>query len=177
MVLLIVDTQNIIMNEDLYDRESLIKNIKNLLSAARSNNIEVIYVRHHDDEIIMGTKEFDIYEEFAPMPNEKVFDKTVNSAFCESGLLEYLQAKNETDVMIAGLQTDYCIDATVKAGFEHGFKMIVPQDCNTTVDNPFMTAKNTCLYYNQMMWNMRYASCIELDEAISELLLPVKNLT
>ena len=34
--------------------------------------------------------------------------------------------KGETELIVAGLQTDYCMDATVKCGFEHGFKVYVP---------------------------------------------------
>ena len=35
----------------------------------------------------------------------------------ESGLLEYLTAKEEKDVMICGIMTDFCINATVEAWF------------------------------------------------------------
>lgn len=65
-----------------------------------------------------------------------IFDKNVNSAFKSTGLLEYLKQKEETEIIVVGLQTDYCIDATIKAGFEHGFKMIVPAGTNSTFDNP-----------------------------------------
>ena len=64
---------------------------------------------------------FEIYDGFKPQPGEKIFTKTVNSCFKESGLLEYLREKQVKEVAIAGLMTDYCIDATVKCGFEHGF--------------------------------------------------------
>ena len=51
--------------------------------------------------------------------------------------------------MIAGLQTDYCIDATIKAGFEHGLNMIVPAHANTTFSNAFMTGEASYRYYNE----------------------------
>ena len=43
------------------------------------------------------------------------------------------------DVIIVGLQTDYCIDATIKCSFEHGFNMIILAYTNTTVDNEFIS--------------------------------------
>jgi nicotinamidase-related amidase len=107
---------------------------------------------------------FDIYKEFAPLSNEKIFDKHVNSAFKESGLTEYLQSKQEKMVIIAGLQTDYCIDATVKAGFDRGYDMIIPAFCNTTDQNEFMTAEQSYHYYNAKMWNQRYGKCVTLEE-------------
>ena len=33
-----------------------------------------------------------------------------------------------------------------------GFRMIVPEYCNSTFDNEFMTAEETYRYYNSFMW-------------------------
>ena len=94
------------------------------------------------------------------------FDKTVNSSFKGTGLLQYLREKNEQEVVVVGLQTDYCIDATVKCGFEHGFKMIVPENTNSTFDNDFMSSEASYKYYNEFMWIGRYAECISVEETI-----------
>lgn len=103
--------------------------------------------------------------EFAPVKDERIFDKRANSAFKDTGLSEYLREKGETEIMVVGLQTDYCIDATVKCGFEHGFKIIVPEYANSTFDNEFMTAEKAYRYYNDFMWNGRYAECVCMKEA------------
>jgi nicotinamidase-related amidase len=169
MVLLVVDTQKLITNEGLYEFHKFVANVKKLIQEARTNNIEVIYVRHDDgigNELTKGTEGFEIYEEFQPMKDEKIFDKEVNSAFKGTGLLEYLKNKGEKDIIVVGLQTDYCIDATIKCGFEHGFKVIVPAYANTTVDNKFMSAKQSYEYHNEFMWNGRYAECISVEDTI-----------
>ena len=122
MVLLVVDTQKLITTTDLYNFNAFENAVKTLIAAARENNVEVIYVRHDDGvgaELTKGTPGFEIYEGFSPRSGEKIFDKTVNSSFKGTGLLEYLKAKNVHTVAVVGLQTDYCIDATIKCGFEH----------------------------------------------------------
>ena len=169
MILLIVDTQNLIMTNDLYEFEIFVYRIKTLIKEARNNNIEVIYVRHDDgvkQKLTKGALGYEIYEEFQPMPNERVFDKNVNSAFRDTGLLEYLHEKDEDTIIIVGLQTDYCIDATVKCGFEHGLKMIVPANTNSTLDNAYMTAEKSYRYYNEFMRNGRYAECISFEKTL-----------
>lgn len=165
MVLLVVDTQRLITNQGLYEFELFRENVKRLISAAREGGREVIYVRHEDEEMARGTEGFEIYDEFAPVKDERIFDKRANSAFKDTGLSEYLREKGETEIMVVGLQTDYCIDATVKCGFEHGFKIIVPEYANSTFDNEFMTAEKTYRYYNDFMWNGRYAKCVCMKEA------------
>ena len=100
------------------------------------------------------------------MDGEKIFDKTVNSAFRDTGLLEYLKDKGEDTIIVVGLQTDYCMDATIKCGFEHGFNMIVPEYTNSTFDNDFMSGEKTYKYYNQYMWNKRYAKFVSFEDAM-----------
>jgi len=146
MVLLVVDTQKAITNNKLYQFEVFESRVKELIKKSRNNGVEIIFVRHDDgpgNELTKGNDGFEIYEGFMPDNDELIFDKTVNSSFKDTGLLEYLRKKEENTVVIVGLQTDYCIDATIKAGFEHGFKMIVPENTNSTFDNEYMSAEQT----------------------------------
>lgn len=169
MVLLVVDAQKAITNSELYQFELFVSSVKELIHKARQNDIEVLFVRHDDgpgNELTKGNNGFEIYEGFRPADNEIIFDKTVNSSFRDTGLLEYLKQKKETEIIIVGLQTDYCIDATIKAGFEHGFKMIVPANTNSTFSNQYMSAEQIYNYYNDFMWNKRYAECISFEETI-----------
>lgn len=169
MVLLIVDTQKAITNNNLYQFELFESRVKELINTVRQKNMEVIYVRHDDgvgNELTKGNDGFEIYDGFKPLEGERIFDKTVNSAFKDTGLLEYLKQKKESTIIVAGLQTDYCIDATIKAGFEHGFKMIVPANANTTVDNPYMTAEQSYKYHNEFLWNRRYAECVSFEQVL-----------
>ena len=169
MVLLVIDAQKGICNEKLYRFEAFVSTVRTLIACAREKHVEVIFVRHDDGKgqiLTKGNDAFEIFDAFAPLPSEKIFDKKVNSPFRDSGLLAYLQEKGEKQLMAVGLQTDYCMDATVKCGFEHGFQMIVPVGGNTTFDNTFMTGEQTYAYYNHFMWPKRYAKCVSLNEAL-----------
>ena len=84
-------------------------------------------------------------------------------------MLEYIIEKNVRTVVVSGLQTDYCIDATIKCGFEHGFKMIVSENVNSIFDNAFMTREQSYKYYNEFMWKGRYAECISVEETIERM--------
>ena len=106
MVLLVIDTQKLITNENLYNFDLFVSNVEKIIHTARQNNIEVIYVRHDDgpnEELTKGTEGFEIYEKFQPKGQEKIFDKHVNSAFKESGLLQYLKDKGEKDIIVVML--------------------------------------------------------------------------
>lgn len=47
MVLLVVDTQQLITTPDLYNFNTFESDVKLLIAAARENNVEVVYVRKH----------------------------------------------------------------------------------------------------------------------------------
>ncbi len=172
MVLLVVDTQKTIMNEELYNYEVFKNNIKTMIQVARVQHIEVIFVRHDDgvnNKLTKGKDGFEIVDDFKPLSNEFIFDKNVNSPFKDSGLLTYLRSKDVNEIIVVGLQTEYCIDATVKCAFEYGFDVYVPAYCNSTTHNNYMSKEESYRYYNEFIWKNRYAKCITLQEMIDHM--------
>ena len=122
MILLIIDTQKMIMTTELYNFELFTQNIKELIATARKNNIEIIYVRHDDgsgEPLTVGAPGFEIYSDFQPLATDKIINKSANSVFKETELLVYLKSKSVQELIISGIQTDLCIDATIKSAFEH----------------------------------------------------------
>ena len=169
MKLIVIDVQKGITDERLYDFDGFIKNVTSIIDAARKNNVEIIYVQHDDGPgtgFSFGDKDFEIADQVAPKENEKIFIKTINSCFGNNDLANYLRESKEKDLMIVGLQTNFCVDASVKSAFERGYKVIVPKGTNSTFDNDYMDRETTYKYYNDMMWPERFASCISVDEAI-----------
>lgn len=169
MKLIVIDVQKGITDERLYDFDGFIRNVTNIIDAARKNNVEVIYVQHDDGPgtgFSFGDKDFEIADQVAPKENEKIFIKTINSCFGNNDLAKYLRESREKDLMIVGLQTNFCIDASVKSAFERGYKVIIPKGTNSTFDNDYMDRETTYKYYNDMMWPERFASCISVDDAI-----------
>ena len=169
MKLIVIDVQKGITDERLYDFDGFIENVTSIIDAARKNNVEVIYVQHDDGPgtgFSFGDKDFEIADQVAPKENEKIFIKTINSCFGNNDLANYLRESREKDLMIVGLQTNFCIDASVKSAFERGYKVIIPKGTNSTFDNDYMDRETTYKYYNDMMWPERFASCISVDDAI-----------
>lgn len=167
MKLLVIDIQKGITDNRLYNFESFIDNTKRIIDAARANQIEVIYFQHDDGPgtgFSIGDEDFEIANQVTPMDEEKVFVKDINSCFGNEEFVDYI--KNEDTLMVVGLQTNFCIDATVKSAFERGYKVIIPQGANSTFDNDYMTGEVTYKYYNDMMWPERFATCMSVEDAI-----------
>lgn len=86
--------QNAIVNEKLFKFHEVMKNIQKLIKTARENKMEVIFAQHEDGpgcELHNGNTGYEINESFAPLNDEKRFEKNCNSCFLNTGLLEYLR--------------------------------------------------------------------------------------
>ena len=174
MKLIVIDMQKELLVDELYNKDVLLANVKKLIETARENEVEVIYVQHDAGEgsgFSVGDEGFAIADEIAPKEGEKVFVKTINSCFGNKDFTACLEASKEQDdeLMIVGLQTNFCIDATVKSAFERDYYVAVPENAHSTFDNPFMSGETTCTYYFQEVWPGLFADCVSMDDALEML--------
>lgn len=170
--LLIVDVQTNLILAQPYRKEELICKIQQLLKVGRSHSTDIIYVRHDDgkgSELEKGTLGWQIYSEIAPAADEQIIDKNYNSAFKDTSLQVYLQSRAITDLIIVGLQTEYCIDATIKAAFELGYSIHIPRQMTTTFDNDYLSAHDLIDYFETKIWDKRYASVCSFEEVLEYL--------
>ena len=169
--LLIIDVQNSMIVDNPYNGKLLISNIQKLLQLAKDHSLPVIYIRHDGgkgDSLEKGTPGWEIYEEIAPPKNSPIFDKRFNSAFKETGLHDYLQSVNIQKLILSGLQTEYCIDATCKSAFDLGYEIIIPENSTTTYDNAFFPADKLTKFFETKIWSGRFASVIPMEHMPTE---------
>ncbi len=171
MKLLVIDMQKGLVDEDLYDYENFLDRTLRLVEAARKNGIEVIFMQHDagpGSGMSAGDEAFKMIDELSPEAGEKVFVKTINSCFGNRDLKAYLEQQEDKRLMVIGLQTNYCIDATVKSAFERGFDVIIPEGTNSTFDNNYMSAETTVRYYNEDVWE-EIVDAVSMEEALEML--------
>ena len=169
MKLIVIDMQKALLDDELYNLNGLLNNVSKLIEAARANRVEVIYVQHDAGEgsgFSVGDEAFEIADEVAPQAGEKVFVKRASSSFTNREFAAYLEKEEGDTLLIVGLQTNFCIDATVKSAFERGYDVFIPEGTNSTFDNNYMTGETTYNYYMNEVWPDLFADCVTLDEAL-----------
>lgn len=168
-ILLIVDMQTGLIKKHPYNELTVIHNIKELQDSCRKHNIEVIHVRHDDGYnglLEKNTSNWQIYKELLPINGEKIFDKEYNSAFKNTGLKEYLDTKKITTIILVGMQSEFCIDATCRIAYEYDYKVIIPSETTTTFFNDFLSGQEASQYYEKKIWNDRFASVLPIEEVL-----------
>ncbi|HEM6271720.1 TPA: cysteine hydrolase [Streptococcus suis] len=163
--LLVIDIQNLVVEGKSFAIEERLRLWQDSLALVRQSGIEVIYIRHHDQELVKDTPDWEIHPLVAPLENEMIFDKTFNSAFKETGLHSYLQKQKINKLIIMGMATNFCVDTTIKVAFELGYKVAVIQDGTTTGYTGKLDAEDLIDHY-QNIWSWNFAQVDTLENII-----------
>lgn len=138
--LLIIDIQNDYfeggVNPLIGSLEASI-NAKMLLNGFRDKSLPVIHVQHFATRqdatfFIPNTNGVEIHENVRPINGETVIAKNYPNSFRETPLLDYLKSNHITDLVICGMMTHMCVDATTRAAKDFGFACEVIGDACAT---------------------------------------------
>ena len=167
--LIVIDIQEGLVKENPFDTKNFIINTKAIIQHFRDQNIEVIFIRHSEDEglLAMGSDNWQVYHELKPQENEKIFNKYYNSIFKDTKLKEYLNRKNITDLTFVGMQVEFYIDTSVKVGFEYGYKITIVEDAISTFDNIHLSADQILSFYKEKIWRNRFAQLRTTKEILA----------
>jgi len=170
-VMMVIDVQKALIDDHPYQESELLQNIGVLLSACREQRIPVIYVQHQEETgaLVAGSDGWQIAAPIAPLPGEKTFDKKFNSAFRQTGLHEYLQQIGAHHLIICGMQTEYCVDTTVKVAFELGYDVDIPNGGTSTYDNKLFSAADLVKFYQWYIWHDRFAHVLSMEALLAEI--------
>jgi nicotinamidase-related amidase len=113
-------------------------NIKRLLEAWRKSHMPVFYIQHcskvPESPLRPGTAGNEIKDIVAPLSEEPVVKKNVNSAFIGTDLEPQLRRKGIETLVITGITTDHCVSTTARMGGNMGFDVYVVSDATSTFD-------------------------------------------
>ena len=138
-------------NYPVYNENNLIHNINQLIDSFRKQGKPIIFVRHIDEDLVAGTKLWEVYSKIHSKPDDIYVDKTTPDSFFKTDLLNVMKTNNIASLVIVGLQTEYCIDATCKSAFGKGIPTILVSDGHSTYDNSFMKADKIINYHNTII--------------------------
>jgi len=149
----IIDMQIGLLAECIQERETL-DHINIVLSRARDNNIPVIYVQHDGrkgNSLEPGTPTWLIHPDIAPRANEPLIRKASPDAFFETTLQQELEARGIQHLVIAGGQTQYCIDTSVRRAVSCGYDVTLVADAHTTSDSERWPAAQIIAFHNETL--------------------------
>ena len=134
--LLVIDVQSALIASA--DRGAdVVAVVRHLVERARATGTPVVYLQHCHvtyQPMMKGAAGWQIHADVAPKPGELVIEKTASDGFFETSLQSELDRLAVKRLIVCGLQTEYCVDATCRAAFSREFEVVLAADGHTTTD-------------------------------------------
>jgi nicotinamidase-related amidase len=108
-----------------------------MLKRFRDDNLLVVHIQHISIRpgatfFLPDTEGVLFHETVRLMPGETVIQKYYPNSFRGTMLLDHLKKEQVGHLTIGGMMTHMCVDATVRAAFDHGFACTVLHDACAT---------------------------------------------
>lgn len=106
---------------------------RDLLDVFRAAALPVVHVQHVSTQkgasfFLPDSEGVRIHENVAPLPGETVIRKHFPNSFRETGLSGRLTTEGIRRLILCGMMTQMCVDATTRAAFDEGFECAVVHD-------------------------------------------------
>jgi nicotinamidase-related amidase len=143
--LVVVDIQNDYFPGGAYplvEPERAAAAARRVLEAFRDAGEPVVLLQHVWDEpeaefMRPGTHGIEIHADVRPVDGEPVITKDAPNGFLRTPLEEQLRSWGAEEIVVCGMMTSMCVDATVRAGVDLGFGATVLHDACAAPDLEF----------------------------------------
>jgi nicotinamidase-related amidase len=143
--LLIIDIQRDYFPGGAYplvEPEAAAATARRVLDSFRSAGDPVIHMKHVWDApeaefMRPGTEGVEIHPTVAPVDGEPVLEKANPNSFLDTGLEKELRKLGADEIVVAGMMSSMCVDATVRAAADLGFSPTVVHDACAAPDLDF----------------------------------------
>lgn len=152
---------------------------KKVLDYCRQQGITIVHIQHLSNRegagfFVSGTQGADIHPNVKPLKNEKVITKHFPNSFRDTGLQEFLQEQNITNLILCGMMTSMCVDATTRAAKDLGYECTLIGDAcaapDLTLEGKTVNGKDVHTAFLAAL-NYFYAKVVSAEEFVKE---PVK---
>jgi nicotinamidase-related amidase len=155
--LVLIDVQLGMFDESdpVYNGDELLGRIMALIGRARQSGIPIIYVQHdgggENHPLRPDKPGWALHPAIAPSAGDVVVRKCHPDAFQETGLQGVLEQRGLTHLVVAGIQTEFCVDTTCRRAYSLGYQVTLVQDAHSTWDAGQLNAAQIIAHHNQTL--------------------------
>jgi nicotinamidase-related amidase len=154
--LLVIDVQAGMFDEayPVYAGEILLERIRLLIAKARSCGAPVIYIQHNEgpgEPLETNTPAWEIHSAVAPIDGDVILQKHTPDSFYDTNLQYTLDRLRVRRLILAGLQTEMCVDTTCRRVVSLGYDVVLAKDAHSTWDSGNLTARDIIEHHNHVL--------------------------
>jgi nicotinamidase-related amidase len=168
--LIVIDVQNGVV-DGAHDRDAVVSRIGSLVGRARDAEVPVIWVQHTDEDLPVGSDEWQYVPELTHADGEPLVQKQYGDSFEDTELEQLLAERGVGHLVVTGAQSDQCIRSTLHGAITRGYDATLVSDAHTTVDLtaygaplPEQVIAHTNLYWKHHEAPGRTGGVVEADK-------------
>jgi len=155
--LIVIDVQNGVYayeDTEVFAGPALIATINRLIASARAAGCPVVFVQHEDEWLLGGSHEWELVRDLDTRSDTDIFvGKRHGSAFHDTPLAATLRRMGVHEVVLCGLQSELCVDSTLRHAAALNFAVSLAQDAHSTFDSGALTAPQIIEHHNRTLAN------------------------
>ena len=116
----------------------------------------MLFIQHEeaDGPLQINTFGWQLCERLDVRPEDVRIRKTACDSFYRTELQAQLQSRGIGKVIVCGLQSEFCIDSTVRGALAHGYPVVLVSDAHSTLDNGVLSAAQISTHHNVTLSNL-----------------------
>jgi nicotinamidase-related amidase len=145
-----------------YRAMDIISNINKVIAKARVAEVPIIFIQHEtkDGAFIKGVEDWKLADELDVVSSDIIVAKSSSDAFRDTELKRHLDNMNVNHLVVCGMQSEFCVDSTIRRALALNYAITVVADGHTTVNNEVIPATiiskhHNCTWENITSYNER----------------------
>lgn len=156
--LLVIDVQQALCSGEYraFESERVIERINAVARKMRRVGAPVIMIQHESvgEPLKFGTDGWKLAEGLEVLPADILMRKKATDSFHQTELHALLQERSIQDLVICGLQSEFCVDTTTRRALALGYPVVLVADGHSTLDNTILSAAQISAHHNETLANI-----------------------
>jgi len=156
--LLIIDVQKALCTGQwsAHGMDEVIGRINALAGKARAAGAPVVLIQHEESDgpLQADTEGWELDDRLAVQPGDIRLRKTACDSFHRTQLQPLLESHGVDALVVCGLQSEFCVDSTVRGALARGYPVVLAADAHSTMDNGVLTAAQITAHHNATLANL-----------------------
>jgi len=132
----------------------VLRTIGGLVERARAAGTAIIFVQHdggRGSALARSTPGWRIRPETGYRAGDTVVEKRTPDAFHGTDLDAILARLGVRELVVTGMQTEYCVDTTCRRASALNYRIVLVRDGHTTSSNPVLSASQIVAHHNHVL--------------------------
>ena len=134
----------------------MIERVNAVVAKARAAGAPVIVIQHEapGGPLEYGTEGWQLAAGLDVNDADLFIRKRASDSFHETALQAVLQKREIEALIVCGLQSEFCVDTTVRRALALGYPTTLVSDAHSTVDNAVLSAAQITAHHNETLSNI-----------------------